>query len=508
MEKLKIICSTDLHGFLLENSFFVNGNSSFGLLHFINYIKKSQKKMQTLFVDNGDFFSGSYDSFYYQKNVKLSSPVVEIFNELNCLFTVIGNHELDNGLKYLKKLQNQSNFQWMSANILAKNEEAPNFKKYYFHTTKAGKKIAFIGLSTLECEKLILKKSLHHFVIIDPIKALNNIIDKVREAKPDLIFVSYHGGYEQGLRFNYTELKKLKSLIADKFPDIDILTTGHTHCYLSGHKINSVHTLQAGFYGKTIGEININFTKNKPKINSKLIKPEKNFYLPTSIKKKVKKASEWLNEKISSCSEDFFKNQEKLPFINPSYNMELIHKIVKHYAKADTVSTHFWQKLGFSNKTIRRHDIIDMLPKNSLVVLQADGAIVRKALEKTFSLFQAKSANNVFFTSKFYSYDVWSDIKFNVDLSKKKGQRVSKISFKGQELKSDTPIKVVLYHFRSNGAFGYDFYSHCPKIWESQKSIIELAIEYLSTQKFPKIELQKNWLVHFNNQKIENLTIN
>ena len=118
MENITLLYTTDVHGFVTSDSVFNDRPSKHGIAHAarkINQIREEDNEV--IFFDNGDLISGSLLSIRCAEDHRLSSPVISAMNELDCQFSVIGNHEFDFGRKYLDKIIDQSNFPWLAANI-------------------------------------------------------------------------------------------------------------------------------------------------------------------------------------------------------------------------------------------------------------------------------------------------------------------------------------------------------------------------------------------------------
>lgn len=86
------------------------------------------------------------------------------------------------------------------------------------------------------------------------------------EEKPDLIIVSYHGGFEKDLRTGeMTEEQTGENeayRICTEVPGIDVLITGHQHRFIEAEQVNGVSIVQPGFNGQALAKITVKFRKN------------------------------------------------------------------------------------------------------------------------------------------------------------------------------------------------------------------------------------------------------
>ena len=187
--------------------------------------------------------------------------IVDCFNIIGCDVFSPGSHDYAAGFDFMQQLQKKSNFPYISANIFGKNGE----KLYdpYIIVEKQGKKIGFIGLSSVFLnEKLTVK---------DPFKTLKNIINEV-DSKTDMII----------LLFNASE-KDLNRLKTKDYP-IDFAVRSRSNLPPAVSKdggSSSIPTYSIGMRGKYIFEFDINIGDKDSKfldimyLESKLEKSEK-----------------------------------------------------------------------------------------------------------------------------------------------------------------------------------------------------------------------------------------
>ena len=187
--------------------------------------------------------------------------IVDCFNIIGCDVFSPGSHDYAAGFDFMQQLQKKSNFPYISANIFGKNGE----KLYdpYIIVEKQGKKIGFIGLSSVFLNELLTVK--------DPFKTLKNIINEV-DSKTDMII----------LLFNASE-KDLNRLKTKDYP-IDFAVRSRSNLPPAVSKdggSSSIPTYSIGMRGKYIFEFDINIGDKDSKfldimyLESKLEKSEK-----------------------------------------------------------------------------------------------------------------------------------------------------------------------------------------------------------------------------------------
>lgn len=511
MDKITLVYTTDVHGFVTADSFFNNRGSSHGMAHVASVLNEIREEGQeVIFFDNGDLISGSLLSIRCAEDHRLAVPVVSALNAMGCKFSVIGNHEFDFGRKYLDKVVEQSEFPWLAANIFKNGSKKPAFgQSWLIHETESGKRIGFIGVTTEETATLAYKELIRDLKIVSPLEVLKEQIQEVQHEGADVIVVCYHGGYESGLCYWQSDEndEPLTSDLASHFPEIDLLITGHTHGCTANREINGVHTIQAGCNGMFIGRIDLTFDKKgKPKFNSEVIDVQKT-KLDDAVMEVTDKAHEstnaWLTEVVASSKDSYIPDNPNDPLIKPSRLMSLIHDVLRDHSKCDITVAHFWDMTGWGKGPVKRKKILNLLPDNYLHILNMTGQNIKLALERTAEFFEISEDGRCIVSTKIYDYDIWSGIHYTIDISKPVGERVTELSHNGEPVEDKDRFKVALYHFRAGGALGYDMLRQHRPIWRSPLTVREHLFKYLKNNDRLKVPVENNFLI-MNDDEIVN----
>ena len=511
MDKITLAYTTDVHGFVTSDSFFNNRGSSHGIAHVASVLNEIREEGQeVLYFDNGDSISGSLLSIRCAEDYRLAVPLISALNAMDCKFSVIGNHEFDFGRKYLDKIIDQSEFPWLAANIFKNGSKKPAFgQSWLIHETEFGKKIAFIGVTTEETATLAYKELIRDLKIISPLEVLAQQIEEVKCEGADVIVVCYHGGYESGLCYwqSDEDIGPLTSEIAENFPEIDLLITGHTHGCTANREINGVHTIQAGCNGMFLGRIDLTFDEDgKFSFNSEVISAKKT-KMDETVLEVTEKAHEstdaWLTEVVASSKDSYIPESPNAPLIKPSRLMSLIHDVLRDHSNCDITVAHFWDMTGWGKGPVKRKKILNLIPDNYLHILNMTGQNMRLALERSAAFFQLSDDNRCIVSTKIYDYDIWSGIHYKVDISKPVGERIIELSHNGEDVQDKDRFKVALYHFRAGGALGYDMLKQHRPIWRSPLTVREHLFKYLKNNERLKVPVENNFLI-VNNDEIVN----
>ena len=150
---IPIIHTNDIHGSFYPKQILLPSYNTYtigGLEYLGKYVSImfEEWKNRLLFFDAGDQFQGGVEGYITQGGI-----IIEFFNELKMRNSVIGNHEFDYGIDFLKDYMNSSDFDWIIDNVknLTTNKYItfPNQKRTTILEIE-GYKIGIIGLVTVE----------------------------------------------------------------------------------------------------------------------------------------------------------------------------------------------------------------------------------------------------------------------------------------------------------------------------------------------------------------------
>ena len=150
---IPILLTNDIHGSFYPKKILLPSGDTYtigGLEYLGKYFSILSKTWgdRLLYFDTGDQFQGGIEGFISQGKI-----MMDFFNELKLQKSVIGNHEFDYGIDFLKKYMNMSNFDWIIDNV--KNTTTGKFMTFPHQKQSTiiegeGIKIGIIGLVTAE----------------------------------------------------------------------------------------------------------------------------------------------------------------------------------------------------------------------------------------------------------------------------------------------------------------------------------------------------------------------
>jgi len=515
---IKILYTSDVHGNAMPILYGTNEPANLGLAKYASIVKKARRENENVLVlDNGDLIQGTpLMTHYVKEHSDKENPMIGIMNRIGIDAGVIGNHEFNFGKDVLHDAVHQSNFPWLSANLVNEKGEPYFGKPYIIKSLSNGVKIAIVGVTTHYIPNWESPNHIEGIRFRDAANTLKHWVDYIRETeKPDLVIASYHGGFERDLETGEpTEAQTGENqgyAMCQEIEGIDILLTGHQHRILSG-EVNGVLIAQPGNNGKMYGSIDIEMKQVEKKwqvirkeaevIPVGTIEPDKdilNFMeeIETSNQQWLDMPTGYINGDMT-IEDPFNARVSKHPFIQFIQNVQLEASGVDISVTALLTN----ESKGFQSTVTMRDIVSNYMYPNTLVVLELTGKDIKLALEKTAEYFaldsnQTITVNPTYITPKpqHYNYDMWEGIDYTIRVANPIGSRVEDIHYKGEPLQEDKRYHVVMNNYRATGGGNYDMFKDKPVVKEIQKDMVELIHEYFEKYRSVVAEINSNFTV-------------
>lgn len=520
LTKIVILETSDVHGNILPINYANNESADCGVSKLSSIIKRERKNNKNIvLIDNGDILQGTPLTYYYAKiDSKKSNPIIDTLNYLKYDAGVIGNHEFNYGMEILNNAIKQSNFPWLSANILDKIKNEPFFgKPYIIKKFDSGVKIGILGLTTKyvpNWENPDIICDLNFSDVVESGKKWVNILKE--KEKVDLVIVSYHGGFERNLDTGevadtLTGENQAYELCME-VEGMDVLLTGHQHRYIDGKSINGVVVVQPGSGARAIGKVEISLKKEKFKWQvvekvSKLIycDGENTDKKIEDIVEEVEKDTQvWLDTSIGKINGDMRIRDYSEIRIKDSALIEFINKVQMDSSGAEISNTALFDNnsKGFDNKVTMRDIVSNYIYPNTLKVIKVKGQDIKAALEKSASYFEDYDGKSIKMDQKFevpkpqhYNYDMWEGIEYEINISRPLGNRITKLNYMGKPMELNEEYHVVMNNYRAGGGGDFYMFKDKPVIKDIPIDMSELIANYILARGTIQATVNENWKV-------------
>jgi 5'-nucleotidase len=278
--EVQLLGFNDYHGHVLPDAAGdVDGVAAGGGAYLATKLKELRKgKKYSLTVAAGDLIGGSpaFSGLFHDE------PSVESLNAMGLAVSSVGNHEFDEGVYELMRMQyggchpvdgcyfpespyQGARFQWLAANVVNEHGETPLppfwIKKF------EGVKIAFIGMTLEATDTLVAAAGIEGWDFRDEAKTANALVPILRRKYGvDAIVVLLHEGGSQTPPPGTIDACEgisgpIVAINNALHPAIDVVITGHTHlpynCVLRDPVGRPRIVTSAYSYGRVVTEVNL-----------------------------------------------------------------------------------------------------------------------------------------------------------------------------------------------------------------------------------------------------------
>jgi 5'-nucleotidase len=289
---LQLLSFNDYHGHLEASTpGALDGQDAGGseyLSSMLNQLRQGKKFSLT--VAAGDLIGGSpaFSGLFHDE------PSVESLNAMQLDISGVGNHEFDEGVAELLRMQNGgchpvdgcyfpdqpyagADFQWLAANVVdgAGQTPLPPYQIERFNNVK----VAFIGMTLEATDTLVAAAGIQGWDFLDEAETANALVPELQAQGVEAIIVLLHEGGSQTPPPGDVDAcvgisGPIVAINAALDPAIDAMITGHTHlpynCLLPDSAGDPRIVTSAYSYGRVVTELNLVLDKRTKDIRRDL----------------------------------------------------------------------------------------------------------------------------------------------------------------------------------------------------------------------------------------------
>lgn len=517
----QILVTSDVHGTVLPFNYGNKASTQSGLAKIASKIQQLQHDQPNTFIlDNGDSIQGTPLTYHYVKVSEQQAihPIPLLFNHLGTHAAIIGNHEFNYGTDVLKQVVQESQFPWLSCNILDEKTSEPYFgNPYLIHTFPNGIRMGIVGATTSYIPNWEEPHHIRGLRFADPIEELTKWVSHIREQETvDFIAVSYHGGFERdvvtGEPTEPLTGENVGYKICRQVEGIDVLITGHQHRQIPSGNINGVHIIQPGSHGNLVGQIELEFVEVQGQwklfqIQSRLhdlVDVEPDTHIVEMIQPYEQATQQWLDQPLGFIEGDMVVHDPMLVRTQDHPLIEWMNHVQMELTGAEISNTALFdnQSPGIPSDVTMRDIVANYIYPNTLKVLRIKGKDILAALEQSATYFapyngQEIEINPIFLEPKpqHFNYDMWEGIEYEINISKPYGERITRLTRNGQPLDLEQEYEVVMNNYRAAGGGNYFMFQDKPVVREIPTEVSELLADYIHKKGTIQATLNQNWKV-------------
>jgi 5'-nucleotidase len=281
---VQLLAINDFHGNLQPpagSSGRIGTTNAGGVEYLATHVKQLEATNpdRTLVVAAGDMIGASplLSGLFHDE------PTIEAMNALGMDISSVGNHEFDEGVTELLRMQNGgchpvdgcqdgdeflgSDFQYLAANVRYKSNDKPIFPAYKVRSV-GGARIGFIGLTLEGTPDIVTAAGIQTVKFLDEVETINAATTELKKQGVNTIVVLIHEGGAQSVGLTETSIDTctgisgpIVDIVNNSSDDVDLFVTGHTHnaynCIIDGRPVSS-----SSSFGRLVTDIDMTIDKS------------------------------------------------------------------------------------------------------------------------------------------------------------------------------------------------------------------------------------------------------
>ncbi len=287
---VQLLAFNDYHGHLESATpGMIDGVAAGGAEYLAAELSKLRKgNKNSLTVAAGDLIGGSpaFSGLFHDE------PSVESLNAMHLDVSSVGNHEFDEGVTELIRMQyggchqvdgcyfptnpyGGADFKWLAANVVNETTGKTPLPPYWIKSFD-GIKIGFIGMTLEATDTLVAAAGIQGWDFLDEAETANKLVPKLKSKGVEAIVVLLHeGGSQTPPPGDVDACVGISGPIVDinsaLDPEIDVIITGHTHlpynCKIKDPKGKPRIVTSAYSYGRVVSEVNLALDKKTGEVD-------------------------------------------------------------------------------------------------------------------------------------------------------------------------------------------------------------------------------------------------
>lgn len=429
-------------------------------------------------LDDGNMivtFGGDALSPSIMSSLLKGKQMVDIFNKLGVDVAVFGNHEFDFGPAVTEQRVKESNFPWLSSNLLDKRTGEPLAGGVRFAMTEVnGVKVGFIGLID---DWLELTSPGDNAQYVDFVSAGRELARKLKANGADVVIALTH------MEMAHDEQ------LASEVPEIDLILGGHDHEGMF-KVVNGTLIFKAKSDWRDVGYLKVYTVPGQkaivfPEVIPVTDKIPEDPAMAKVVEGYVKILDEKLNIAIGETKVPLDARRKTVRTMESNIG-DLIADAMRDYAHADAAIANgggIRTDSIYGPGQLTRKDILSILPFGNVVIsVKVSGAVLKAALENGVSQVEHVAGR----------FPQVSGITFTYDPTAQPGERVREVYVNGQPLDPNKTYVVAINDYMGRGGDGYAMFKDAPRVIDERSGLLlaNVVMNYIQAHSpvAPKVE--------------------
>ena len=457
--EIQILATSDLHGKFVPFDYALNVESTGGSLAQIATLIKELRTDNTVVIDCGDTIQANSAELFLKDDIH---PMIKGLNTIGYDVWVPGNHEFNYGMDTFNKAVAQAEAAVLCGNVF--NPDSSAVADNYTIIEKDGIKIGVIGMVTPNITRWDAV-NLEGYTVTDPVEETKKIIDEIKD-EVDVLVAAEHMGENNEYGLANSGVNDL----ANACPELDLIIAAHDHKQFADVEVNGVLVVENADSGKSVAQIKLTLEKDADG-NYQVADRKAESYatadyaadeeLVTALADAHTRAKANAEVVIGTLVNGPLAPENEIAGIPQARLQEtslinLINEVQMYYTDADiSASALFIDDANLDNGEIKKCDTALIYKyTNTLYKMQLTGAQLRKWMEWTASYYNTYKEGDLTISfnpeMRGYNYDMFSGIKYEINISKEPGQRIENLTkMDGTPIKDDDTFIAALNNYRA-----------------------------------------------------------
>lgn len=514
---ITVLQTSDLHGNLIPWDYYGNKPAEWSLSKVATLVKQERATdPDLLLLDAGDTIQGTPLAYYYNMiDTTTPHPMAATMNALGYDLSAIGNHEFNYGQAVLDRYRTQASFPILSANI-RNTDGSEAFQSYIIKDVK-GVKVGILAMTTPAIPNWEKPANIEGLRFDDPVETAKTYVPRMRAEGADVVIVVQHIGWERipkdsgkpeswltdestwndsgSLPNENTSIR-----LAKEVPGIDVILAGHSHLNVPKAVINGVLLTEPSYWGRVLGKVTLDLknvdgkwqvvSKDSTTIPVTDVAPDPEI---TAIAQPYHDQTiQYISTPIGTATAEFEGGPKARYQDSPL--ADLINA-VQAKAAADagypvdiSLAAIFTDQGMIPQGQIALRDAYSVyIYDNTLYVMQINGDILRRALERDAEYFKQLDPaalpedpkGVVSDNARDYNWDIYTGIDYTIDVTRPAGERVTKLQLNGQDVTPEQTMRIAINNYRASGGGAFSMFREGTIVWQSTYEVRDLIADYV-----------------------------
>lgn len=481
--RLTLAQTTDVHGNFYPYNFITRqpwDGSMARVATLLDSVRAARGEDAVILLDNGDILQGQPTAYYFNFIDTTGNHLVDdIYEFLGYDVATLGNHDVETGHKVYDRFVSHSPIPMLGANIIDTATGEPYLTPYHV-IEREGVRIAILGMITPAIPAWLPQNIWSGLRFDDMEETARKWIPVIREREdPDLIIGLFHSGRNSETRTDGW-IENASEQVARNVPGFDAVFFGHDHrkyCEI----IENVDSQQVALLNPSSNaqyvallDVELQFD-SIGNIKSRTLTPrlapvghlEPSAKFMSRFEPQYQAVDSFVSRRIGTSTGEFVTRDA---YFGPSAFMDLIHRLQLEIADAEIS---FAAPLSFDARIgagpVLMSDMFSLYKyENLLYTMELTGREIKDYLEESYSLWTRTMAspdenmlnfgsdspsptdNRLRYPS--YNFDSAAGIRYTVDLTKPKGQKITILGMEnGEPFDLNRRYRVAVNSYRGNG---------------------------------------------------------